>query len=113
MNFDSFISETQPTAPCALLMADRGMILRAMHYSNTHVLHALQIIGEAESKITAETRQQSPEIQWKQLIGIRQRIVHDYDAVKYDVVWSTIVDDLPSLIQQLDAILPPFTEEES
>lgn len=76
------------------------------------VLHALQIIGEAASKITVETRQQYHEIQWKQIVGIRQRIVHDYDAVKYDVIWNTVVDDLPPLIRQLDAILPPFVEDE-
>ncbi len=76
------------------------------------VRYALQIIGEAASKISAETHQQYPEIPWKLIIGIRQRIVHDYESVKYDVIWSTVVDDLPPLIRQLDAILPPFVPDE-
>lgn len=76
------------------------------------VLHALQIIGEAGSKITVETRQQYPQIPWKDIIGIRQRIVHDYDSVKFDIVWNTVTNDLPMLIRQLDQILPPFVQDD-
>lgn len=54
------------------------------------VLHALQIIGEAGLKISAETRQQYPQIPWKDIIGIRQRIVHHYDNVKFGKRSSTI-----------------------
>ena len=76
------------------------------------VLHALQIVGEAASKISPETREQHPEIRWRDVIGIRQRIVHDYESVKIDIIWSAVVDDPPPLISQLDAILPPFLEED-
>ncbi|MEP7292910.1 MAG: HepT-like ribonuclease domain-containing protein, partial [Chloroflexota bacterium] len=72
----------------------------------------MQIIGEAGSKVSDETRQQHSNIDWRDIIGIRQRIVHDYDNVKFEIVWNTVVNDLPILIQQLDAILPPFTQNQ-
>jgi uncharacterized protein with HEPN domain len=72
----------------------------------------IEIVGEAGSRVSAETRQQFPQIDWKNIVGMRNIIVHDYLKVDYDVVWDVAANQLPELIAQLEAILPPFVDEE-
>jgi uncharacterized protein with HEPN domain len=76
------------------------------------VVHAIQIIGEAASQITPELQEQHPEIEWQGIIGMRHRVVHGYDNVNYEIVWQVLQEKLPSLIRQLDVILPPFVPDE-
>jgi len=68
------------------------------------VVRAIEIIGEAAGKITAETQQACPDMPWPNIIGMRNRIVHAYFDIDLDRVWETITDDLPMLIQRLQAI---------
>jgi len=72
----------------------------------------IQIVGEAGAHVTHETQQQFPQINWKDMIGMRNIIVHDYLKVDHDVVWDVAVNQLPELIAQLEAILPPFVDED-
>jgi uncharacterized protein with HEPN domain len=53
-------------------------------------LRCLEIVGEAASHIPESLRQQHPQIPWPQIIGTRNRLVHGYDPVDYDIIWSTI-----------------------
>jgi len=53
------------------------------------VAHALQIIGEAASQVTKETRIQHPQIQWDEIVGMRHWLVHGYDRINNDVLWAT------------------------
>lgn len=76
------------------------------------VVHALQIIGEAASQVTSETQEQHPEIEWQGMIGMRHRVVHGYDDINYAIVWQVLQEKLPSLLRQLDAILPPFIPDD-
>ncbi len=69
------------------------------------VTRANQIVGEAASKVSDETKSRHPEIRWKEIIGMRQKIVHDYAAVDIDVVRDVITLDLPLLIDQLQPII--------
>jgi uncharacterized protein with HEPN domain len=68
-------------------------------------LRCLEIVGEAASHIPESLRQQHPQIPWPQIIGTRNRLVHGYDLVDYDIIWSTIAEDLPPLIAELEKIL--------
>jgi uncharacterized protein with HEPN domain len=68
-------------------------------------LRCLEIIGEAASRVPESLRQQHPQIPWPQIIGTRNRLVHGYDLVDYDIIWSTITQDLPPLIADLEKIL--------
>jgi uncharacterized protein with HEPN domain len=68
-------------------------------------LRCLEIIGEAASRVPESLRQQHPQIPWPQIIGTRNRLVHGYDLVDYDIIWSTITQDLPPLIAELEKIL--------
>ena len=67
----------------------------------------LEIVGEAGSRVSEEGRAEVTSIVWPQIIGLRNRIVHGYDAVDMDIVWVILTNDLPPLIAELEKILPP------
>ncbi|HVU13950.1 MAG TPA: DUF86 domain-containing protein [Phototrophicaceae bacterium] len=74
------------------------------------LVRALEIIGEAASKVSQETRGSYPEVRWTEIIGMRNKIIHDYLNVDNRIVWDVVTDDLPVLIRALEAVLPPETE---
>ena len=67
--------------------------------------HLVQVIGEAASRVSAEFRSAHPEIPWASIIGMRHRIVHDYLNVDEDIVWSTVTQELPRLVEQLGPLV--------
>ncbi|MEZ4672335.1 MAG: HepT-like ribonuclease domain-containing protein [Anaerolineae bacterium] len=71
------------------------------------VIRAIELIGEAAARVTDETRNQYPQIPWKNIIGMRNRIIHDYNNVNLDIVWQVANRNLPELALQLIDILPP------
>jgi uncharacterized protein with HEPN domain len=64
------------------------------------ILRCVEIVGEAAGRIPVAARRRYPKIPWPQIIGMRHRLVHGYD-----IVWSTVADDLPPLIVELEKIL--------
>lgn len=64
----------------------------------------VEIIGEAGFQITPSTRGQLPGIPWDDIIGMRHRLVHAYFDINLDVLWQTIQDDLPVLINVLESL---------
>lgn len=68
------------------------------------LIRAIEIIGEAASKITQETCALLPEIPWRKAIGIRNRLVHAYFDVDLDVLWYTATMAVPELMKQLESI---------
>ena len=71
------------------------------------ILKSFEIIGEAASRISEETRVKHPDISWTEIIGMRNRFVHAGFAIQRDILWQTVQDDLPPLIAQLEALVPP------
>ncbi|MCC6893299.1 MAG: DUF86 domain-containing protein [Anaerolineae bacterium] len=69
------------------------------------VVRAIEVIGEAAARVTEETRNTYPNILWKNIIGMRNRIVHNYNNVNLDIVWQVASENLPQLELQLVAIL--------
>jgi uncharacterized protein with HEPN domain len=69
------------------------------------VMRTLEIIGEAASQISPEFQNKHPEIAWRTIIGMRNRLVHAYFDINFTVVWETVRDDLPPFITQLKTIL--------
>ena len=72
------------------------------------ILHLIALIGEAARRTTAEFRMQHAEIPWPQAMGMRNKVVHEYDDVDLELIWDVLVDDLPALISQIE----PICEEE-
>ncbi len=58
---------------------------------------AIEIIGEAASKVSAEGREECPDIPWRAIVGMRNRLVHAYFDVDVEVLWVTAVDAVPGL----------------
>jgi uncharacterized protein with HEPN domain len=69
------------------------------------LLHAIQIVGEAAGKISAEFRDQHPQIPWALITGMRHRLVHAYFDVNHDILWTTATHSVPELLAQIDRLL--------
>jgi uncharacterized protein with HEPN domain len=69
------------------------------------LMRELEIIGEAASQVSRETRSQISTVPWQDIIGMRNRLIHAYFDVDLDTLWSTITKDLPTLKAELEKIL--------
>ncbi|MCG8307582.1 MAG: DUF86 domain-containing protein [Cytophagales bacterium] len=74
------------------------------------VVRNFEIIGEAANRINPDFRTENPEIEWKRIRGFRNRIVHDYFGIDYDIVWSIIENDLSDLIDRLEDFIENHSE---
>jgi uncharacterized protein with HEPN domain len=72
---------------------------------------ALEIIGEAAKKIPISLRAQYPEITWKKVTGMRDRLAHDYFGIELQTVWDTTQQDLPLLRPVIQAMLNQLEHE--
>jgi uncharacterized protein with HEPN domain len=70
----------------------------------------LEILGEAANHISAKTKAQIPKIPWKQIIGMRHHVSHEYFDVDYKIIWKTIKKELPTLHKQLKKLLETFKD---
>ena len=69
------------------------------------VLRAVEIVGEAASKVTAATQSATSPIPWPAIVGMRHRLAHAYARVDLDIVWKTVQHDLPPLKAAIEAAL--------
>jgi len=72
---------------------------------NLALVRLLEIIGEAASRTTEEERLLCPSIPWTQIISLRNRLIHGYDSVDFDVLWGIVSEDIPKLIAALESRL--------
>jgi uncharacterized protein with HEPN domain len=66
----------------------------------------VEVIGEASGRVSEETRKEIPTIPWRDIVGMRNRLIHGYDNVDLDILWDTVEVDLPPLITELEKVLP-------
>jgi uncharacterized protein with HEPN domain len=66
---------------------------------------AIEVVGEAASRITAATQQSHPQVPWRALAGMRNRLIHAYFDVNRNIVWTTATRDVPDLLIQVREIL--------
>lgn len=71
----------------------------------TWVVHHLEIIGEATRALSAEIKQNYPKTPWSQIAGMRNILVHHYFGVDSSAVWNAVDRDLPTLKNQVEAML--------
>lgn len=69
------------------------------------VVRSLEIIGEASKKIPADFKISYSSIQWKNMAGMRDRLIHDYIGVNYSIVWDVIKNKIPELERQINSVL--------
>lgn len=69
------------------------------------VVRSLSIIGEATKKIPADVKYEWSEISWKEMAGMRDRLVHDYMGVNYYIVWDVAKNIIPQLTVQIQAVV--------
>jgi len=70
------------------------------------VIRRLEIIGEAARRVSEQTRSQHPDLPWREMVTLRNIVIHEYDNVDLTIVWDTVKKDLPPLIDALDQIVP-------
>ncbi len=75
--------------------------------SQLAVVRCLEVIGEATKRLSETFRKNYPSIPWANMSGMRDVLIHAYDRVDLERVWTTIREDLPPLIKTLDSLVPP------
>jgi uncharacterized protein with HEPN domain len=77
--------------------------------TNFAVVRALEIIGEAAKRLPTSLREQYPEIPWRGMAGMRDRIIHGYDTLDLQIVWDVVIQDIPEIKPQIQQILADYT----
>ncbi|MHC1782480.1 MAG: DUF86 domain-containing protein [Anaerolineaceae bacterium] len=72
---------------------------------NLALTRLIEIIGEAANRVPDSIQSKHPDLPWLQMIAARNRLIHGYDSVDFDILWTIVHDDLLALIPRLESIL--------
>ena len=75
------------------------------------VIRSLEVLGEAASKISADTKARYSDIPWREIVSMRHRLIHGYGDVRLDLVWKVVQDHLVPLIASLGEVVPNSRED--
>ena len=65
----------------------------------------VEVVGEAATRVSPEVRERHPSIPWRQIVAMRNRLIHGYDVLDFDVLWNTVTLEMPRLIAELEKAL--------
>lgn len=69
------------------------------------VVRNLEIIGEAVNKIPSEIKRETSDIPWSKIVGLRNKVIHEYFDLNIPIIWQTVKEDIPSLARQIKKVL--------
>jgi uncharacterized protein with HEPN domain len=72
---------------------------------NLALVRLMEVVGEAANRMPVEEQARFPGIPWRQIVSMRNRLIHAYDRVDFDLLWQILQDDMPPLVVELDRIL--------
>ncbi len=75
-------------------------------YEQLAVAKAVELVGEAAGRVSVAFRDAHPEVPWSAIVGKRHRLVHDYRRISLKRVWDIVQNDVPPLLEALDALIP-------
>lgn len=62
----------------------------------------LEMIGEGVTRLPEDVRERHPDVPWREMVALRNRLIHGYDDVDHDIVWRILSDELPALVERLE-----------
>jgi uncharacterized protein with HEPN domain len=68
-------------------------------------IRMFEVIGEASKKVSSDIKEQYPEVEWKKIAGLRDKLIHDYEGVDLEAVWLIIKNNIPVLKTQIQNII--------
>lgn len=75
------------------------------------MIRSLEIIGEATKKVTADVKYRWDTISWKNMAGMRDRLIHNYFGVNYSIIWDVVKNKIPKLSAQIEQVIDEESDD--
>lgn len=80
---------------------------------NLSLVRLVEIVGEAANRVPEAIQHRYADIPWTHIVGLRNRLIHAYDAIDFDILWQVLIQDLPPLITRLEQIDADLEHEQA